>query len=134
MRRLDLAVYAAVAATPTPTLDRFFGRVSAAADRSRIWLMTAGVLAAVGNRTDEAVDHLTDAVAVNERAGAHPWLARSRFELALVLAERGGNGDSERAGTLLADAGRTAEELAMESLLRRMGRVETRSGLTPQNA
>ena len=38
MRRLDLAVYAAVAATPTPTLDRFFGRVSAAADRSRIWL------------------------------------------------------------------------------------------------
>src|SRR6478752_3008322 len=49
MRRLDLAVYAAVAATPTPTLDRFFGRVSAAADRSRIWLLTAGVLAAVGD-------------------------------------------------------------------------------------
>jgi DNA-binding SARP family transcriptional activator/tetratricopeptide (TPR) repeat protein len=93
-----------------------------------------GVLAAVGNRTDKAVDHLTDAVAVNERAGALPWLARSRFELALVLAERGGNGDSERAGTLLADAGRTAEELGMESLLRRMGRVENRSGLASQNA
>ena len=49
LRRLDLAVYAAVAATPTPTLDRFFGRVSGAADRSRIWLVTAGVLAAVGD-------------------------------------------------------------------------------------
>ena len=49
LRRLDLAVYAAVAATPTSTLDRFFGRVSAAADRSRIWLFTAGVLAAVGD-------------------------------------------------------------------------------------
>jgi undecaprenyl-diphosphatase len=44
-RRLDLAVYAAVAATPTPTLDRFFGRVSAAANGSRIC-----VLAAVGDR------------------------------------------------------------------------------------
>jgi membrane-associated phospholipid phosphatase len=49
VRRLDVAVYAAVAATPTPTLDRFFGRVSAAADHSRIWLVTAGVLAAVGD-------------------------------------------------------------------------------------
>jgi membrane-associated phospholipid phosphatase len=49
VRRLDVAVYAAVAATPTPTLDRFFGRVSAAADHSRIWLFTAGVLAAVGD-------------------------------------------------------------------------------------
>ena len=29
MRRLDLAVYAAVAATPTPTLDRFSGRFPA---------------------------------------------------------------------------------------------------------
>jgi hypothetical protein len=49
IRKLDLAVYAAVAATPTPTLDRFFGRVSAAADGSKIWLTTAGVLAAVGD-------------------------------------------------------------------------------------
>ena len=49
MRRLDLAVYATIAATPTPALDGFFGRVSAAADRSRVWLVTAGALAAVGD-------------------------------------------------------------------------------------
>ena len=49
LRRLDLATYAAIAATPTPTLDRFFGRVSAAADGSRIWLLTATVLAVAGD-------------------------------------------------------------------------------------
>jgi undecaprenyl-diphosphatase len=49
MRSLDVAVYATIAATPTPALDGFFGRVSSAADRSRLWLVTAGVLAAVGD-------------------------------------------------------------------------------------
>jgi membrane-associated phospholipid phosphatase len=49
LRRLDLAVYAAIAATPTPTLDHFFRRVSSAADHSRIWLVCAGVLAAFGD-------------------------------------------------------------------------------------
>ena len=47
-RRLDLAVYAAIAATPTPKLDRFFRQVSTAADHSRLWMATAAVLAAVG--------------------------------------------------------------------------------------
>ena len=50
LRRLDLAVYAAIAATPTPRLDRFFRRVSAAADRSRLWIATAALVAAVGGR------------------------------------------------------------------------------------
>jgi membrane-associated phospholipid phosphatase len=47
-RRLDLAVYAAIAATPTPRLDDLFRRVSAAADRSRLWIATAALVAAVG--------------------------------------------------------------------------------------
>jgi undecaprenyl-diphosphatase len=50
LRRLDLAAYAAIAATPTPTLDRFFRRVSSAANRSKIWLVCAGLLAAFGGR------------------------------------------------------------------------------------
>jgi undecaprenyl-diphosphatase len=49
LRRLDLAGYAAVAATATPNLDRFFRRVSSSADRSRIWLLLAGVLAAAAD-------------------------------------------------------------------------------------
>jgi membrane-associated phospholipid phosphatase len=45
---LDLAVYAAIAATPTPTLDRVFRRLSQAADNSKLWIASAAVLASVG--------------------------------------------------------------------------------------
>ena len=48
LNRLDLAVYAAIAATPTPTLDRAFRRLSRAADHSKLWLASAAVLATAG--------------------------------------------------------------------------------------
>jgi len=48
LNSLDLAVYVAVAATPTPTLDRVFRQVSRAADHSKLWLASAAVLATVG--------------------------------------------------------------------------------------
>jgi membrane-associated phospholipid phosphatase len=48
VERLDSAVYAAVAATPTPTLDGVFRRVSRAADHSKLWIATSAVLAAAG--------------------------------------------------------------------------------------
>jgi undecaprenyl-diphosphatase len=44
--RVDLALYAAVAATPTPSLDRGMSALSGAADRSRLWLGCAAVMAA----------------------------------------------------------------------------------------
>lgn len=44
--RVDVAVYAAVAATPTPSLDRGLSVVSRAADRSRLWMGAAAGLAA----------------------------------------------------------------------------------------
>lgn len=46
--RIDLAVYAAIAATPSPTLDRAFRRISRAADHSKLWLATAAGLAVAG--------------------------------------------------------------------------------------
>jgi membrane-associated phospholipid phosphatase len=46
--RLDLGIYAAVAATSTPTLDRAFRRLSKAADHSKLWLASAAVLAVTG--------------------------------------------------------------------------------------
>jgi membrane-associated phospholipid phosphatase len=49
LRRLDVAVYAAIAETPTPTLDRFFRRLSRAADHSKLWLGSAALLAAGGS-------------------------------------------------------------------------------------
>ncbi len=47
-RKLDLAVYAAIAATPTPRLDRLFRRISSSADRSALWLGCAVGLAVAG--------------------------------------------------------------------------------------
>ena len=45
---MDKAVYQAVAAIPTPALDRSLARLSDAADHSVLWLAGAGLLAAVG--------------------------------------------------------------------------------------
>lgn len=49
--RLDAAVYAAVAETPTPSLDAAMSRLSRAADRSRLWLASAAALALTGGRS-----------------------------------------------------------------------------------
>ena len=48
LNSLDLAVYVAIAATPTPTLDRVLRRLSGAANHSKLWLGSATVLATVG--------------------------------------------------------------------------------------
>ena len=50
-QRIDAAVYAAVAATPTPSLDVAMRRLSKAADYSRLSLASAAVLAAGGGRS-----------------------------------------------------------------------------------
>jgi undecaprenyl-diphosphatase len=44
--RIDVAIYAAVASTPTPTLDRAMTAVTRTANYSRLWLAAATVLAA----------------------------------------------------------------------------------------
>jgi undecaprenyl-diphosphatase len=46
--RLDTAVYSAIAATPTPRLDRILRSVSRAADHSKLWLASAALLASAG--------------------------------------------------------------------------------------
>lgn len=47
---LDTAVYRAVAASPTPDVDRLLQRLSDSANFSRLWFGVAGVLAVVGGR------------------------------------------------------------------------------------
>jgi membrane-associated phospholipid phosphatase len=46
--RVDVALYATIAQTPTPALDRTMARLSHAADYSRLSLASAAVLAAIG--------------------------------------------------------------------------------------
>ena len=48
--RLDVGVYAAIARTSTPAIDRAMSRLSRAADYSRLSLGSAALLAAVGGR------------------------------------------------------------------------------------
>lgn len=48
LTRLDLATYQAIAETPTPTLDGPLRRLSNAADHSKLWLMVAGIIGALG--------------------------------------------------------------------------------------
>ena len=49
--RLDLAIYAAIARTPTPALDVALSRLSRAADYSRLSMTAAALLALAGKRT-----------------------------------------------------------------------------------
>jgi hypothetical protein len=48
VQALDQAVFDAVAVTPTPDLDRYLARLSSAANYSRLWLLVAAGMAAVG--------------------------------------------------------------------------------------
>ena len=48
LNKLDLAVYAAIAVTPTPGMDVALRRLSRAASYSRLWLGCSAVLAACG--------------------------------------------------------------------------------------
>ncbi|MEU0743409.1 phosphatase PAP2 family protein [Streptomyces sp. NPDC006134] len=64
LRAVDGALYAAVAATPTPTLDRALRRLSHAADHSKISLAIAASLALGGPRSRRAALAGAGAVAV----------------------------------------------------------------------
>lgn len=52
--RLDVAIYSAVAETPTPGLDRFLRSLSGAADYSRLSIVSAVGLSLVGGRRGRA--------------------------------------------------------------------------------
>ena len=49
--RIDVAIYAAVAQTPTPSLDRTMRHLSRAADHSKLNAVSAALLAAAGGST-----------------------------------------------------------------------------------
>jgi membrane-associated phospholipid phosphatase len=51
LAQVDLAVYRAIASTPTPTLDEPLRRLSGLANHSKLWLGVAGALFAFGGRT-----------------------------------------------------------------------------------
>ncbi|MFF9194067.1 phosphatase PAP2 family protein [Streptomyces sp. NPDC014779] len=64
LRAVDGALYAAVAATPTPTLDRALRLLSSAADHSKVSFAVATGLALAGGRARRAAIAGTGAVAI----------------------------------------------------------------------
>jgi tetratricopeptide (TPR) repeat protein len=80
----------------------------------------AGLLAHATGRVDAAVAHYEAALAVNARIGALPQHAHTQHDLACTLRLRAGAGDAERAAALDADAARTAKQLGLVELGRRL--------------
>jgi DNA-binding SARP family transcriptional activator/tetratricopeptide (TPR) repeat protein len=64
-------------------------------------------------RWDEAENHFDEALAMNERMGFRPWLARTREDFASLLRRRGEPGDADRAAELEGAALAMCTELGM---------------------
>jgi hypothetical protein len=72
-----------------------------------------GILAGALRRWEESEQHFAEALAMNMRMGARPWVARTQLDYARMLRKRGTNGDAERSAGLLREALTTAKEIGM---------------------
>jgi tetratricopeptide (TPR) repeat protein len=79
-----------------------------------------GKLAATMGRWQEAEFHFEQALAMNARMGAKPWLARTQYHYAQMLLARRAPGDHERARMLLEDASTISRQLGMRLLERQI--------------
>ena len=73
-----------------------------------------GMLATLLGRFEEAARHFEEALRMNERMAARPWLAHAREEYARMLLRRDAPEDRERADKLLSRAHATYQELGMQ--------------------
>jgi class 3 adenylate cyclase/DNA-binding CsgD family transcriptional regulator len=79
-----------------------------------------GLLATTMARWDDAQRHFEDALAMNARMGARPWLAHTQHDYAAMLLARGQTADRERAAALLNEALAVARDLGMRALEERI--------------
>jgi hypothetical protein len=92
-----------------------------------------GLLAETLGRLDDAVAHLSAALALTEEAGMRGHQARLRYELAGPLLRRGGPGDREHAAALLEAARALALELGQAGLLERLAARAVEAGPSPRS-
>jgi DNA-binding NarL/FixJ family response regulator len=78
-----------------------------------------GELAAALNRIEDADRHLADAVRMEARIGAQPYLALAQLAHADLLRRRASAGDVDKATRLVERAGHTARRLGMAPALAR---------------
>ena len=91
-----------------------------------------GALAATLERWDDAARHFEDALAMNARMDARPWLAHTQEQYAAMLLARRESGDREKGSALLDAALGTAHELGMHALEERVSAeiAQTKSDLS----
>ncbi|KKK82898.1 hypothetical protein LCGC14_2798790, partial [marine sediment metagenome] len=78
-----------------------------------------GQLAATMERWEEAEEHFQDALDMNTKMGARPWVAQTQHDYASMLLARDEPGDREKALELLTQALDAAQELGMKTLVER---------------
>ena len=71
-------------------------------------------------RWDDAEQHFEDALAMNARMDARPWLAHTQEQYATMLLARHQSGDRDKAVALLDAALATTRELGMRALEERI--------------
>jgi DNA-binding CsgD family transcriptional regulator len=91
-----------------------------------------GLLAATMARWEEAAHHFEDALEMNARMNARPWLAYTQYQYANMLLSRQQRGDRHRAASLLYAALGTACELGMRTLEARITACLARLPTSPQ--
>ena len=106
-RLYDLLLPYAARNVTLPSGGAYFGSVS----------HYLGKLANIMGRWEQAEDHFDDAVEMNAKMGARPWIVRTQYEYARMLGKRGGEVDMEKAQLLIAKSLETAEEIGMAALV-----------------
>jgi len=92
-----------------------------------------GSLAATLERWDDATRHFEDALVMNARMEAWPWLAHTQYQYATMLLSRDLPGDRDRAFALLDAALATARRLGMHGLEDRVTVVLNRQPLAERS-
>jgi hypothetical protein len=82
-----------------------------------------GMLAIARRDWPAAARHLEEALRLNARMGARPWVGWTHYELARLMHLRQADGDRERAHTHLVRAREAAEALGMARLANRSAQL-----------
>ena len=88
-----------------------------------------GLLASTLRRFEDAEHHFEDALAMNERMGARPWLAHTQLDYARMLLAAGPSG-RQHAQDLLDQALATYRELGMKSYAAKAATLAREIGAT----
>ena len=74
-----------------------------------------GLLATTMSRWDDAARHFNNAIEMDTRTGARPWLAHTQIDFARMLTARGAAGDRDQARRLVTQACAIYRELGMHT-------------------